>query len=134
MDYKTSFNIRLVGNSYYTAWDGDFNLTSFTATHVAIIFENVTSVTKLPSFENNMVFSDGKWDTVTEDNGTKFRLLLTLRQPGVYAGHGAYYNSDGDLMLTLRSAYELTQRNDCCYRPRTRLWQIFFKLRPRRNR
>lgn len=100
MDYKTSFNIRLVGNSYYTAWDGDFNLTSFTATHVAIIFENVTSVTKLPSFENNMVFSDGKWDTVTEDNGTKFRLLLTLRQPGVYAGHGAYYNSDGDLMLT----------------------------------
>ncbi len=100
MDYKTSFNIRLVGNDYYTAWDGDYNLTSFTATHVAIIFENVTSVTKLPSFENNMVFSAGKWDTVTEDNGTKFRLLLTLRQPGVYAGHGSYYNSDGDLMLT----------------------------------
>lgn len=100
MDYKTSFNIRLVGNDYYTAWDGDYNLNSFTATHVSIVFENVTSVTKLPSFENNLVFSDGKWDTVTEDNGTKFRLLLTLRQPGVYAGHGAYYNDDGDLMLT----------------------------------
>ncbi len=100
MDYKTSFNIKLVGNSYYTGWDGDYNLTSLTATHVSITFENVTSVTKLPSFENNMVFSDGKWDTVTEDNGTKFRLLLTLRQPGVYAGHGSYYNDDGDLMLT----------------------------------
>ena len=100
MDYKTGFNIKLVGNNYYTAWDGDYNLNSFTATHVSIVFENVTSVTKLPSFENNLVFSDGKWDTVTEDNGTKFRLLLTLRQPGVYAGHGAYYNSDGDLMLT----------------------------------
>ncbi len=100
MDYKTSFNIKLVGNSYYTGWDGDYNLNSFTATHVSITFENVTSVTKLPSFENNMVFSDGKWDTVTEDNGTKFRLLLTLRQPGVYAGHGSYYNEDGDLMLT----------------------------------
>lgn len=100
MDYKTSFNIKLVGNSYYTGWDGDYNLNSFTATHVSITFENVTSVTKLPSFENNMVFSDGKWDTVTEDNGTKFRLLLTLRQPGVYAGHGSYYNDDGDLMLT----------------------------------
>jgi len=100
MDYKTSFNIRLVGNDYYTAWDGDYNLNSFTATHVSIVFENVTSVTKLPSFENNMVFSAGKWDTVTEENGTKFRLLLTLRQPGVYAGHGSYYNSDGDLMLT----------------------------------
>lgn len=100
MDYKTGFNIKLVGNSYYTGWDGDYNLNSFTATHVSIVFENVTSVTKLPSFENNLVFSDGKWDTVTEDNGTKFRLLLTLRQPGVYAGHGAYYNEDGDLMLT----------------------------------
>ena len=100
MDYKTSFNIKLVGNDYYTAWDGDYNLKSFTATHVSIVFENVTSVTKLPSFENNMVFSDGKWDTVTEENGTKFRLLLTLRQPGVYAGHGSYYNEDGDLMLT----------------------------------
>lgn len=100
MDYKTSFNIRLVGNSYYTAWDGDYNLNSFAATHVSIVFENVTSVTKLPSFENNMVFSAGKWDTVTEDNGTKFRLLLTLRQPGVYAGHGSYYDSNGDLMLT----------------------------------
>ncbi len=100
MDYKTSFNIRLVGNDYYTAWDGDYNLKAFTATHVSIVFENVTSVTKLPSFENNMVFSDGKWDTVTEENGTKFRLLLTLRQPGVYAGHGSYYNDDGDLMLT----------------------------------
>ena len=100
MDYKTSFNIRLVGNDYYTAWDGDYNLSSFTATHVAIVFENVTSVTKLPSFENNMVFSAGKWDTVTEDNGTKFRLLLTLRQPGVYAGHGAYYDSNDNLMLT----------------------------------
>ena len=100
MDYKTSFNIKLVGNNYYTGWDGDYNLSSFTATHVSITFENVTSVTKLPSFENNMVFSDGTWDTVTEDNGTKFRLLLTLRQPGVYAGHGSYYNNDGDLMLT----------------------------------
>lgn len=100
MDYKTGFNIRLVGNSYYTGWDGDYNLDSFTATHVSIVFENITSVTKLPSFENNMVFSDGKWDTVTEDNGTKFRLLLTLRQPGVYAGHGSYYNEEGDLMLT----------------------------------
>lgn len=100
MDYKTSFNIKLVGNDYYTAWDGDYNLSSFTATHVSIVFENVTSVTKLPSFENNLVFSAGKWDTVTEDNGTKFRLLLTLRQPGVYAGHGAYYDSNDNLMLT----------------------------------
>lgn len=45
---KTGFNMRLTGNSYYTAWDGDFNLNSLTATHLYVTFENITSVTKLP--------------------------------------------------------------------------------------
>ncbi|MCM1333932.1 MAG: N-acetylmuramoyl-L-alanine amidase [Bacteroides sp.] len=99
LEHKTGFNMRLVGNSYYTAWDGDYNLSSLTATHLYITFENITSVTKLPSFENNMVFKSGKWDTVTEANGTKFRLILELRQPGVYFGHSARYDDNGDLML-----------------------------------
>lgn len=102
LDQKSGFNMRLVGNSYYTAWDGDYNLSSFTATHLYITFENITSVTKLPSFENHMVFKSGKWDTVTEGNGTKFRLILELRQPGVYFGHGAHYDENGDLMLTFK--------------------------------
>lgn len=100
LDHKTGFNMRLVGNSYYTAWDGDYNLDSFTATHLYITFENVTSVTALPSFEYNQVFRSGKWDTVTEANGTKFRLILELRQPGVYFGHGAKYDGNGDLILS----------------------------------
>ncbi len=100
LDRKTGFNMRLVGNSYYTAWDGDYNLDSFTATHLYITFENITSVTALPSFEYNQVFRSGKWDTVTEDNGTKFRLILELRQPGVYFGHGAKYDGNGDLVLS----------------------------------
>lgn len=102
LEHKTGFNMRLIGNSYYTAWDGDYNLTSLTATHLYITFENLTSVTKLPSFENNMVFRSGKWDTVTESNGTKFRLILELRQPGVYFGHSARYDENGDLMLCFK--------------------------------
>ncbi|MBP5604694.1 MAG: N-acetylmuramoyl-L-alanine amidase, partial [Ruminiclostridium sp.] len=89
LGHRTGFNMRLAGNKYYTAWDGDYNVYDFTATHLYITFENVTSVTTLPSFENNLVFKSGKWDTVEEDNGTKFRLILELRQPGVYFGHGA---------------------------------------------
>lgn len=100
LDHKTGFNMRLAGNSYYTAWDGDYNVSNFTATHLYITFENVTSVTALPSFEHNQVFSSGKWDTVTEENGTKFRLILELRQPGVYFGHAAKYDSSGDLVLS----------------------------------
>lgn len=99
-DYKTGFNMQLVGNNYYTDWEGDYYLRSFTATHLYITFENITSVTKLPSFENNLVFKSGKWDTVTEGNGTKFRLILELRQPGVYSGQAATYTSDGDLLLS----------------------------------
>ena len=57
-------------------------------------------MTKLPSFEYNQVFSSGKWDTVTEENGTKFRLILELRQPGVYFGHSARYDAEGCLILS----------------------------------
>ncbi|MBP3854371.1 MAG: N-acetylmuramoyl-L-alanine amidase [Ruminiclostridium sp.] len=100
LDHRTGFNMRLAGNTYYTAWDGDYNVSDFTATHLYITFENLTSVTALPSFEHNLVFRSGKWDTVTEDNGTKFRLILELRQPGVYFGHSARYDSSGDLILS----------------------------------
>ena len=100
LDYKISYNIDFIGNNYYSGGDGGFNLFDFTATQVYITFDNVTSVTKLPSFENNFVFSAGKWETVTVDGIPKFRLVLTLRQKGVYAGCGATYNSNGELELS----------------------------------
>ncbi|MBQ9383989.1 MAG: N-acetylmuramoyl-L-alanine amidase [Ruminiclostridium sp.] len=99
-DHKTGFNMRLVGNNYYTAWDGDYNVSDFTATHLYITFENITSVTSLPSFEYSQVFRSGKWDTVTEENGTKFRLILELRQPGVYFGQTSRYDDEGCLILS----------------------------------
>ncbi len=99
LDKHISYSIETVGNSYYSGYDGDYYLNDFAATHVYITFDNVTSVTKLPSFENNSVFSSGKWDTVTVDGIAKFRLILKLRQAGVYAGNGAYYDSDGNLVL-----------------------------------
>lgn len=100
LDYKISYNIDFAGLNYYSGGDGSFNLSSFDATHVFITFDNITSVTKLPDFEKNYVFSSGKWETVTVDGVPKFRMVLTLRQPKVYAGCGAYYNSDGDLVLS----------------------------------
>ncbi|MCM1054859.1 MAG: N-acetylmuramoyl-L-alanine amidase [Bacteroides sp.] len=100
LDYKISYNIDIVGNNYYTGGDGGFDLFDFTATHIYITFDNVTSVTKLPDFENNFVFSEGKWETVTVDGIPKFRLVLKLRQKGVYAGCGASYNSNGELVLS----------------------------------
>lgn len=100
LKWKISYNIAFVGNSYFSGGDGDFNLYDFTATHVYITFDNVTSVTKLPSFEYNYVFSEGKWETVTVGGIPKFRLVLKLRQPGVYAGCGATYNSNNELILS----------------------------------
>lgn len=100
LKWKISYNIDFVGNNYFAGGDGSFNLYDFTATQVHITFDNVTSVTKLPSFENNYVFSGGKWETVTIDGIPKFRLVLDLRQKGVYAGCGASYNSNGELELS----------------------------------
>ena len=100
IDHRSTFNMRLGGVEYSTAWGGEFNVNRFDATHLFIDFDNVTSVTQLPSFEHNMVFSGGRWETVTTSDITKFRLILELRQKGAYAGHLARYDESGQLMLT----------------------------------
>jgi N-acetylmuramoyl-L-alanine amidase len=100
LDHRSTFNIRLGGVTFHTGWGGDFNIRDFDATHVYIDFDNVTSVTQLPSFEHNLVFSSGRWETVTINDILQFRLVLQLRQRGVYGGHFASYDASGNLMLT----------------------------------
>jgi N-acetylmuramoyl-L-alanine amidase len=103
LDHRSSFNIRAAGMSYTTGPGGDFNVANFNATHIHIDFDNVTSVTKLPSFEHNQVFSGGRWETFKAGGIPKFRLVLQLRRQGVYAGNFARYNDNGELMLTFRN-------------------------------
>lgn len=99
LEDRVTFTVTPIGNEYYSGYDGDFYLDSFTAEYVYITFDNVTSVTALPSFENCSVFSDGKWEQVTINDVPKFRLVLKLRQPGVYAGNSATYDGDGNLVF-----------------------------------
>ena len=100
LEDKTSFTVTPIGNDYYSGYDGDFYLDSFTAEYIYITFDNLTSVTSLPSFDNCTVFSAGEWQQVEVDGVMKFRLVLKLRYPGVYAGNCARYNDEGKLMLT----------------------------------
>jgi N-acetylmuramoyl-L-alanine amidase len=100
LDTKISYNVEVTGLTFRRDWGSDFNINSFDAEYVYITFDNVTSVTKLPSFEANLVFSSGRWEQVSIDGVTKFRLILQLRTRGVYAGNSAYYNAAGNLMLT----------------------------------
>jgi N-acetylmuramoyl-L-alanine amidase len=104
LDHRTSFNISAAGLNFTTARGNDhFNLSEFNATHIHIDFDNVTSVTALPSFENNVMFSGGRWETPTINGVPKFRMVLELRRRGVYGGNFAQYNSEGNLMLTFRN-------------------------------
>lgn len=99
LDYKSTFNVTTPLN-YFSTDNGDFGVTSYSADKVEIIFDNVTSVTKLPDLDSCTLFSAGSWDTVEQNGIPKFRLTLTLRQAGIYGGCGAYYDENGDLMLT----------------------------------
>lgn len=99
MDYKASFNVTLPVN-YTSQLYGDYGVSSFNADKVYITFDNITSVTKLPDFSACSLFSSGTWETVEENGVPKFRLVLTLTQPGIYSGCGAYYDENGDLILT----------------------------------
>lgn len=99
IDYKSSFNVT-APVSFFEANDGPYGVADFNADTVYITFDNITSVTGLPGFEYCTLFSAGKWETVEENGVPKFRLALTLRQAGIYSGCGAYYDENGDLMLT----------------------------------
>lgn len=99
LEDRSSFTVTPIGNDYYSGYDGEFNLDDFTATHINITFDNITSVTALPDFDNCTVFSAGEWQQVDVDGVMKFRLVLKLRQPGVYAGNSATYDSEGNLLF-----------------------------------
>ncbi len=99
LDYKSSFNVT-TNVSFHTQPDGPYGVERFTADKVYITFDNVTSVTKLPDFSACSLFSGGIWETVEENGVPKFRMTLTLTQAGIYGGCGAYYDENGDLMLT----------------------------------
>ncbi len=99
LDYKSSFNV-VAPVTYHNDLDGAYGVESYNADKVYITFDNVTSVTKLPDFTACSLFSSGIWETVTENGVPKFRLALTLTQAGIFSGCGAYYDENGDLMLT----------------------------------
>ena len=99
MDYKASFNV-VAPVEYHEALDGSFGVSDYNAQTVYITFDNITSVTALPKFDYCSLFSAGRWETVEENGVPKFRLALTLRQAGLFSGCGAYYDENGDLMLT----------------------------------
>ena len=99
LDYKSSFNVS-TNVSYHQQPDGPYGVERFNADKVYITFDNITSVTKLPDFSACSLFSSGIWETVEENGVPKFRMVLTLAQAGIYSGCGAYYDENGDLMLT----------------------------------
>lgn len=99
LDYKSTFNVT-APVAFVAQDDGPYGVTSYNPTKVEIVFDNVTSVTKLPDFDSCSLFSAGSWDTVEQNGVPKFRLTLTLRQSGIYSGCGAYYDENGDLMIT----------------------------------
>ena len=99
LDWKTSFRVT-TDVTYSEGTYGNYAVKNYDARYVYITFDNVTSVTKMPNMASCTLFSDAEWRVVEEDGIPKFQLVLTLRQTGVYSGIGAYYDSDGDLMLT----------------------------------
>jgi N-acetylmuramoyl-L-alanine amidase len=100
LDTKISYNVEAVGLTFRNDWGAGFDIRSFDSEYIYVTFDNVTSVTKLPSFESNLVFSSGRWEQVVIDDVAKFRLILRLRTRGVYMGNSAHYNENGNLMLT----------------------------------
>ncbi|MGN0650783.1 MAG: N-acetylmuramoyl-L-alanine amidase [Oscillospiraceae bacterium] len=97
--YRSSFNIETPVD-YHEDLDGMYGVSNYNSSVVYITFDNITSVTKLPSFDYCTLFSAGEWETITDNGIPKFRLKLTLRQAGIYSGAAARYDENGDLVLS----------------------------------
>ncbi len=98
LDYRTSFNVT-TSQEFVEGYDGPFGVDGFDAKYVFITFDNVTSVTALPSFVNCALFSAGEWEHVEQDGIPKFRMRLTLRQDGIFSGVTASYDDNRNLQL-----------------------------------
>ncbi len=96
--YKSSYNIT-APVAYHNDLDGSYGVDNYNADKVYITFDNVTSVTKLPSFDYCTLFSAGEWETVNDGGIEKFRLALTLRDAGIYSGNSSSYDANGDLII-----------------------------------
>ncbi len=96
LDYKVSFNVT-TDAALFSGIAGPFYVKNFNAHHIYITFDNITSVTKMPDLSSCALFSSGEWEIVTENGVPKFRLVLTLRQAGIYSGVAAYYDSNNEL-------------------------------------
>lgn len=99
LDYKSSFNVN-TSQTFVQGYEGPYGVEQFDAQYVYVTFDNITSVTKLPDFSSCTLFSAGEWSTVEVGGIPKFRLTLTLRQAGIYSGMDAYYNDNGELVLS----------------------------------
>lgn len=99
LDHKIAFNIQPVGLTYLEHVEGNYRVNTYNPSKYEITFDNVTEVTKLPSFNNHQIFKSGEWQVVTVDGVQKFKLVLELRQQGIYGGISSYYDSNGDLIL-----------------------------------
>jgi N-acetylmuramoyl-L-alanine amidase len=99
LDTPVTFNIESADLNYYYNWGGAYNLRSYNPEYIYITFDNVTAVTKLPDFSANTVFDAGEWQVIEADGVPKFRMVLHLRQQGIYMGHAPFYDSEGLLTM-----------------------------------
>ena len=98
LDSKVGFNI-VTSQQFVNVYAGPYGVKQFNAEYIYITFDNVTSVTALPDFNECSLFSEGVWEVVKEDDIPKFRMKLKLTQAGIYSGVVAKYDENGDLRL-----------------------------------
>ena len=101
MDDKTAFNIQpyLVTYTRLDSTDHFYTVNEFKPTEIRVTFDNVTGITSLPMFNGSDLFSAIRWEKVTDSGKTKFCLVLTLKQVGIYNGSNATYDASGNLVI-----------------------------------
>ena len=101
MPCKVPFTAEYGGLDYSWGANGSYYVKEFNADRICIIFDYISEVTTGSfRFPEGAVFSEGRWDSFTENGLTKHRLVLKLSEKGVYYGMSSEYNENGSLVMT----------------------------------
>ncbi len=97
--WKVPFTAKVTGQSYTSSNDGrPYAVKSFSATGLEITFHYTTVATGNFNLSSSTVIGSSQW-SVSNDTAT---LKLSFRQAGKYYGYSATYDSNDNLIITIK--------------------------------
>lgn len=98
-EWKVPYDLTYSPQNYYNAYKKNYNVTSFTATAVELMFHYTESATGNIDTSGSDVLSSAYWKTDSANKTAS--LVMNLKKQGGYYGSSLEYDSSGNMVITI---------------------------------